>query len=54
MSKNINDSVNYGYIHIKSLVWRGWNMIYHNKQWTTIYIGNASKHTVEWFYPKEP
>ena len=48
------DYTNFGFIHIKSLIWRGWHLIYHNKQWSTIYVGNGSKHTGQWFYPKEP
>jgi hypothetical protein len=53
MSKNA-DYVNYGFIHIKSLIWRGWHFIFHNKQWSTIYIGDGNKFAEEWFYPKEP
>lgn len=53
MTKNV-EYVNNGYIHIKSLIWRGWNFVYHNKQWISVYIGNGNKYTGEWFYPKEP
>lgn len=53
MSK-AKDTVNYGYICIKSLVWKGWTLVYHNKQWSSIYIGNGNKTCSEWYFPKEP
>lgn len=53
MSKN-KDTVNYGYITIKSLVWKGWTLVYHNKQWSSIYIGSGNKTSSSWYYPKEP
>lgn len=53
MSKN-KEYVNYGFICIKSLIWKGWNLIYHNKQWSSLYVGNGAKTTNNWFYPKEP
>jgi hypothetical protein len=46
------DSVNYGYVCIKSLVWKGWTLVYHNKQWSSIYIGQANKTAPSWYYPK--
>lgn len=54
MSKNSKDTVNYGYICIKSLVWKGWTLVYHNKQWSSIYIGQGSKSSTQWYYPREP
>jgi radial spoke head protein 4A len=53
MSKN-KDTVNYGYIALKSLVWKGWTLVYHNKQWSSIYIGQGNKTSSQWYYPKEP
>lgn len=53
MSKN-KDTVNYGYIAIKSLVWKGWTLVYHNKQWSSIYIGQGNKTSSQWYYPREP
>ena len=53
MSKN-KDTINYGYIAIKSLVWKGWTLVYHNKQWSSIYIGQGNKTSSQWYYPKEP
>lgn len=53
MSK-AKDTVNYGYICLKSLVWKGWTHVYHNKQWCSIYIGQGNKTSSEWYYPKEP
>lgn len=53
MSK-AKETVNYGYVCIKSLVWKGWTMVYHNKQWSSIYIGSGNKTKSEWYYPKEP
>jgi hypothetical protein len=44
MTKN-KDTVNYGYIILKSLVWKGWTLVYHNKQWCSIYIGHGYKTT---------
>ncbi len=52
-SKN-KDTVNYGYIAIKSLVWKGWTLVYHNKQWCSIYVGQGNKTSSSWYYPKEP
>jgi hypothetical protein len=48
------DTINYGYICIKSLVWKGWTLVYHNKQWSSIYIGQGNKTRSGWYYPKEP
>ena len=42
MTKN-KDTVNYGFIILKSLVWKGWTLVYHNKQWCSIYIGHGYK-----------
>lgn len=53
MSKG-KDTVNYGYICIKSLVWKGWTLVYHNKQWSSIYVGQGSKTSSEWYFPREP
>ena len=53
MSK-AKETVNYGYICIKSLVWKGWTQVFHNKQWSSIYIGSGNKTKSEWYYPKEP
>lgn len=53
MTKNV-EYVNNGYVHIKSLIWRGWHFVYHNKNWLSIYVGNGNKYTGEWFYPREP
>ena len=53
MSK-AKDTINYGYICIKSLVWKGWTLVFHNKQWSSIYIGSGNKTKSEWYYPKEP
>lgn len=53
MSKN-KDTINYGFICIKSLVWKGWTLVYHNKQWSSIYIGQGNKTGSGWYYPREP
>lgn len=53
MSKG-NETVNYGYICIKSLVWKGWTLVYHNKQWSSIYIGSGNKTASGWYFPREP
>jgi hypothetical protein len=53
MTKNV-EYVNNGYIHIKNLCWRGMHLVYHNKQYHFIYVGDGNKYTGEWFYPKEP
>ena len=53
MSKN-KETVTYGYICIKSLIWKGWTQVYYNKQWCSIYIGHGHKTTSQWYYPKEP
>lgn len=52
-SKN-KDTVNYGYITIKSLVWKGWTLVYHNKQWFSLYVGQGNKTAAQWYYPSEP
>jgi hypothetical protein len=54
MSKNTNDFVNYGFICLGSLVWRGWYTVYHNKTWTSIYVGYGFKSIDGWYFPKEP
>ncbi len=51
MTKN-KDYINYGFISIKSFVWKGWTLIYHNKQWSTLYVGYGCKTSSEWYYPK--
>lgn len=48
------ETVNYGYICLKSLVWKGWTLVYHNKQWASIYVGQGNKISTEWYFPKEP
>ena len=48
------DQVNYGFISIRSLAWKGWTLIYHNKQWSTLYIGNGFKSIDSWYFPQEP
>ena len=53
MSKN-NETTNYGFICLRSMVWKGWHTIFHNKQWINVYIGFANKSTDSWFFPKEP
>lgn len=53
LSKN-KETVNYGHICIKSLIWKGWTQVFHNKQWCSIYIGHGQKSTSHWYYPKEP
>ena len=53
MSK-AKEQINYGFISIRSLTWKGWTLIYHNKQWATMYVGNGWKSTDEWYYPQEP
>lgn len=53
MSKG-KETVNYGYVCIKSLVWKGWTLVYHNKQWSSIYIGSGNKTASEWYFPREP
>jgi hypothetical protein len=54
MSKNPNEQINYGFICLRSLVWKGWHTVYHNKQWINIYAGNGFKSTDSWYFPKEP
>lgn len=54
MSKNPEDTVNHGLICIRSMIWRGWHTVYHNKQWITFYVGSGTKSTDGWFFPKEP
>lgn len=54
MSKNPNDQLNYGIINLRSLIWKGWNTVYHNKQWINIYIGQGFKSSDTWYFPKEP
>lgn len=54
MSKNPTDQINYGFICLRSLVWKGWHTVYHNKQWINIYVGNGFKATDGWYFPKEP
>ena len=53
MSK-AKDTINYGFISIRSLVWKGFCLMYHNKQWTSMYVGNGFKCTDSWYYPQEP
>ena len=53
MSKG-KDTINYGYIVIKSLIWKGWTFVYQNKQWSSIYIGDGNKTSSTWYYPKQP
>jgi len=51
MSKG-KDTINYGSIIIKSLVWKGWTLVYQNKIWSSIYIGDGNKTSSTWYYPK--
>lgn len=53
MSKN-KDTINYGFICLRSLIWKGWHTVYHNKQWISIYIGSGMKSTDRSYFPKEP
>lgn len=53
MSKG-KETINFGYVCIKSLVWKGWTQVYHNKQWSSIYIGSGNKTPTQWYFPKEP
>lgn len=53
MSKN-KDTINYGYICLRSLIWKGWHTVYHNKQWISIYVGYGMKSTDGFYFPKKP
>jgi len=46
--------VNYGFICLKSLIWKGWYTVYHMQQWINIYIGNGIKASDDWYFPKSP
>jgi len=35
-------------------VWKGWTLVYHNKQWSSLYVGQGAKSSSSWYYPKEP
>jgi hypothetical protein len=54
MSKTVNDLVNFGFICIRSLVWKGWHVVYHNKEWISLYVGLGWKYGECWYYPNEP
>lgn len=53
MAKN-KEQINYGFVCLRSLIWKGWNTVYHQKQWINIYIGNGVKASDDWYFPKEP
>ena len=53
MAKN-KEQVNYGFVCLRSLIWKGWSTVYHQKQWISIYIGNGVKASDDWYFPKEP
>ncbi len=46
--------MNYGFVCLKSLIWKGWFTVYHQQQWINIYIGNGIKASDDWYYPKSP
>lgn len=47
------EEINYGFVCLRSLVWKGWHTVYHQKQWINCYIGNGMK-TGDWYFPGEP
>ena len=53
MAKN-KEQVNYGFVCLRSMIWKGWHTLYHQKQWINIYIGNGVKASDDWYFPKEP
>jgi hypothetical protein len=48
------DKINYGFVSLKSTVWKGHCTIYHNKQWASIYVGYGFKTNDHPYFPCEP
>ena len=47
-------SVNYGFISIKSNIWKGYTHVYHNKRSTSVYIGSGFKSSLISYFPGLP
>lgn len=47
-------TVNYGFIAIKSNIWKGWTLVYHNKKYTSLYVGAGFKSSNLGYFPSSP